>query len=102
MVSAIFHWFQLFYFLTRIIPEDHFPSLYSENMSRYKNYFCLLTSGKNNSKFVIYYFTLIEICLVPFQMVDAPSAHRGKLGESSKSRVTDDDIEKQLAALKDL
>jgi hypothetical protein len=26
----------------------------------------------------------------------------GKLGESSKSRVTDDDIEKQLAALKDL
>jgi hypothetical protein len=35
-------------------------------------------------------------------MVDAPSAHRGKLGESSKSRITDDDIEKQLAALKDL
>ena len=72
-------------------------------MSRYRNYFCLITSGKDNSKFVLYYFIfIIEIFLVPFQLVDAPSAHHGKLGESSKNRVTDDDIEKQLAALKDL
>lgn len=35
-------------------------------------------------------------------MSEAPSAYGGKLGESSKARVTDDDIEKQLAALKDL
>ncbi|ESO84176.1 hypothetical protein LOTGIDRAFT_203267 [Lottia gigantea] len=37
------------------------------------------------------------------KMVNAPSAHRGQLGESSKAKgVSDDDIEKQLAALKDL
>ena len=36
------------------------------------------------------------------QMVDAPSAHRGKLGESSKAGMSDADIERQLAALKDL
>ncbi|XP_013411003.1 charged multivesicular body protein 2b [Lingula anatina] len=33
------------------------------------------------------------------KMADAPSAHKGKLGESSKA---DQDIERQLAALKDL
>ncbi|KAK6169996.1 charged multivesicular body protein 2b [Patella vulgata] len=37
------------------------------------------------------------------KMVNAPSAHGGKLGESSKAKgATDDEIEKQLAALKDL
>lgn len=36
------------------------------------------------------------------KIADAPSAHRGALGESSKKGVTDDDIERQLAALKDL
>lgn len=35
-----------------------------------------------------------------FQLADAPSAHRGKLGESS--RAADAEIERQLAALKDL
>lgn len=38
----------------------------------------------------------------PLQMLDAPSAHTGKLGESSKAGTTDEDIERQLAALKDL
>jgi len=33
-------------------------------------------------------------------MMDAPSAHSGRLGETSKAK--DDDIERQLAALKDL
>lgn len=36
------------------------------------------------------------------KMVHAPAAPSKGLGETSKSRVTDDDIEKQLAALKDL
>ena len=36
------------------------------------------------------------------QMVHAPAAPSKGLGETSKSRVTDDDIERQLAALKDL
>lgn len=35
-------------------------------------------------------------------MRDAPSAHGGRLGESSKAGVSDDEIEKQLAALKSL
>jgi len=34
------------------------------------------------------------------KMTDAPSAHRGKLGESSKAGISDDELEKQLAALK--
>lgn len=35
------------------------------------------------------------------KMASAPAAHRGKLGESSKSRLpTDDEIEAQLAKLK--
>lgn len=40
--------------------------------------------------------------LISLQMVHAPAAPSKGLGETSKSRVTDDDIERQLAALKDL
>ena len=36
------------------------------------------------------------------QLADAPSAHHGRLGESSKKSSAEDDIERQLAALKDL
>ena len=38
------------------------------------------------------------------QLADAPSAHGGKLGESSKAKTSaaDDDIARQLAALRDL
>ena len=36
------------------------------------------------------------------QMVSAPSAARGKVGESSRAGVTDSALEQQLAALKDL
>ena len=35
-------------------------------------------------------------------MRDAPSAHKGALGETSKSGMTDEDLEKQLAQLKAL
>ena len=35
-----------------------------------------------------------------FQMANAPSAHRGGLGESSKAAIGDEDIEAQLAKLK--
>ena len=38
------------------------------------------------------------------QLADAPSAHGGRLGESSKAKTStaDDDIARQLAALRDL
>lgn len=35
-------------------------------------------------------------------MLNAPSAAHSKIGETSKTGITDSDIEKQLAALKDL
>lgn len=35
-------------------------------------------------------------------MLNAPSAAHSKIGETSKKGITDSDIEKQLAALKDL
>lgn len=35
-------------------------------------------------------------------MLDAPSAHKGALGSKSKTDVSDDDIERQLAQLKAL
>ena len=42
MVSAIFHWFQLFYFLTRIIPEQFMHSEY-KNKSLVTELRCLFT-----------------------------------------------------------
>ena len=45
---------------------------------------------------------MIYAVIIFLQMVNAPAAHGGKLGESSKAGTTDDDIERQLAALKDL
>ncbi len=39
------------------------------------------------------------LCL---QMADAPAAHGGSLASTSKAKNTDDEIERQLAALKDL
>lgn len=63
----------------------------------------LTESGDEEEQDAVVNQVLDEIGIeISGKMVDAPSAHRGKLGESSKSRVTDDDIEKQLAALKDL
>ena len=44
---------------------------------------------------------IFNFVLLP-QLADAPSAHRGKLGESSRAAAADEDIERQLAALKDL
>ena len=45
-------------------------------------------------------------CMLPLftlQMRDAPAAHKGALGESSKAAgMTDDDLERQLAQLKAL
>ena len=43
----------------------------------------------------------VSVCVF-MQMVHAPSAGRGKLGETSKAGVTDSALEQQLAALKDL
>ena len=43
-----------------------------------------------------------QLYLLAFQMADAPSAHRGKLGEAKGSDLSDADLEKQLAALKAL
>lgn len=39
---------------------------------------------------------------LPLQMVRAPAAARGKIGETSKKGMSDSEIEQQLAALKDM
>lgn len=63
----------------------------------------LTESGDEEEQDAIVNQVLDEIGIeISGKIADAPSAHRGKLGESSKSKVTDDDIERQLAALKDL
>ncbi|KAL3884117.1 hypothetical protein ACJMK2_030339 [Sinanodonta woodiana] len=63
----------------------------------------LTESGDEEEEDAIVNKVLDEIGIeISGKLVDAPAAHRGKLGEASSSRMTDDDIEKQLAALKDL
>lgn len=63
----------------------------------------LTESGDEEEQDAIVSQVLDEIGIdITGKLLDAPSAHSGKLGESSKARATDDDIEKQLAALKDL
>ncbi|XP_052243574.1 charged multivesicular body protein 2b-like isoform X2 [Dreissena polymorpha] len=63
----------------------------------------LTESGDEEEQDAIVNQVLDEIGIdITGKLLDAPSAHKGKLGESSKARTTDDDIEQQLAALKDL
>lgn len=63
----------------------------------------LTESGDEEEQDAIVSQVLDEIGIdIQGKLLDAPSAHGGKLGESSKSREADDEIERQLAALKDL
>lgn len=63
----------------------------------------LTESGDEEEEDAIVTQVLDEIGIdISGKMADAPAAHREKLGESSKAGVTDDEIEKQLQALKDL
>lgn len=48
------------------------------------------------------YYNTSTLLLFLFQMLDAPSAHKGTLGSQSKTGISDDDIEHQLAQLKAL
>ncbi|GFS22761.1 charged multivesicular body protein 2b [Elysia marginata] len=63
----------------------------------------LAESGDEEEQDAIVNQVLDEIGIeISGKLADAPSAHRGKLGESSKAAAADDEIERQLAALKDL
>ncbi|CAM1295723.1 CHMP2B (predicted) [Pycnogonum litorale] len=61
----------------------------------------LSESGDEEEQDLIMNQVLDEIGIeVAGKMAEAPSAHKSSLGESSKSKLTDEDIERQLAALK--
>uniref|UniRef100_A0A0B7A8V6 Uncharacterized protein n=1 Tax=Arion vulgaris TaxID=1028688 RepID=A0A0B7A8V6_9EUPU len=61
----------------------------------------LTESGDEEEQDAIVNKVLDEIGIeITGKLADAPSAHRGKLGQSS--RTADDEIERQLAALRDL
>ncbi|RUS71765.1 hypothetical protein EGW08_020469 [Elysia chlorotica] len=63
----------------------------------------LAESGDEEEQDAIVNQVLDEIGIeISGKLADAPSAHRGKLGESSRAVAADDEIERQLAALKDL
>ncbi|XP_076466306.1 charged multivesicular body protein 2b-like [Babylonia areolata] len=63
----------------------------------------LAESGDEEEEDAIVNQVLDEIGIeITDKMVNAPSAARGRIGESSKAGVSDSSIEQQLAALKDL
>ncbi|XP_076445008.1 charged multivesicular body protein 2b-like [Babylonia areolata] len=63
----------------------------------------LTESGDEEEQDAIVSQVLDEIGIeITDKMVHAPSASKGKIGESSRARVTDSALEEQLAALKDL
>lgn len=63
----------------------------------------LTESGDEEEEDAIVNQVLDEIGIdITGKMLDAPSAHGGKLGESSKTSAADQEIERQLQALRDL
>lgn len=63
----------------------------------------LTESGDEEEEDAVVNQVLDEIGIeISGKLADAPSAHKDSLNPASKSKITDDEIERQLAALKDL
>lgn len=63
----------------------------------------LTESGDEEEEDAVVNQVLDEIGIeISGKLADAPSAHKDSLKQASKSKITDDEIERQLAALKDL